>query len=127
MDRLDIKPSRNGAEFDHCIMKTDQTVLSKILTSDVFSGNKKDIPIMTAPSCTDLNFNHSRNEETQNNKITEDGDFPALECLYERQTHIHHVLSYVKKRTFHVRIFIFIRLDVFLLHADVPHIYCHMF
>ena len=34
-------------------------------------------PLMTRSSHTDLNINHCRNDEIQNNKTSEEGDFEA--------------------------------------------------
>ena len=57
-----------------------------------FSGNPEDTPIMTASSRTDLNINHSRNDEMQKNETTENNDLPALRSNYEGQTHTHQSL-----------------------------------
>ena len=48
-----------------------------------FSGNKENIPVMTAFLRTDLNINQERNNETCIGRIFENGVFPALKSIYD--------------------------------------------
>ena len=46
---------------------------------------------MSASSRLDLDNELNRNDETRNNEVFEDGDFPALKPNYDRREHAHHM------------------------------------
>ena len=55
-----------------------------------FPGNTEDTLDMTASSCTEINFIHSRNDDTRKNEIIEDVDFSAVRPNYVRQMDVYH-------------------------------------
>ena len=65
---------------------------SEIQNSDRrdFRRNTEDTPLMTASSCMELNPDHSKNDETQNNESIQDNDFTALRSICDWRTHTRH-------------------------------------
>ena len=52
---------------------------------------------MSASSRLDLDNELNRNDETRNNEVFEDGDFPALKPNYDRREHAHHTNIFVQQ------------------------------
>ena len=59
---------------------------------------------MTACCLTDLFKNHSKIDDTRNDEMTEDGDFPALRFSFDRQMHIHHSSYFDTKNKSSIRV-----------------------
>ena len=63
-----------------------------------FTGNTKNIPLMSASSRIDSNVDQDRNDETRIFENFEDEDFPALRPKYDRNAHAHH--NFVRLKTY---------------------------
>ena len=62
-----------------------------------FTGNTKNIPLMSASSRININVDQDRNDETRSFENFEDDDFPALRPKYDRNAHAYH--NFVRLKT----------------------------